>query len=115
MAFRVALFSSCALFGGRGGSLEGSNAGARTWYSVPLPLLVPVLLDPSERVDMPDAIVEMDSVDSRRFRARLSEGRRGGRVGVWRGVPLLGVLLRGGGRGGSAGDGRGLGHSAATG
>jgi hypothetical protein len=115
MAFRVALFSSGALFGGRGGSLEASNAGARTWYSVPLPLLVPVLLEPSEKFDMPDAIVEIDSFDSRRLRLRLSEGLRGGRVGVWRGVPLLGVLMRGGGRGGSAGDDLGLGHSAATG
>jgi hypothetical protein len=115
MAFRVALFSSGALLGGRGGSLEGSYAGARTWYSVPLPLLVPVLLEPSERVDMPEAIVEMDSVDSRRFKLRLSEGLRGGRVGVCRGVLLLVVLLRGGGRGGKAGDGLGLGISAATG
>jgi hypothetical protein len=108
MALRVALFSSDALLGGRGGSLEGSYAGARTWYMVPLPLLMPVLLDPSDNVDMPDAIVEIDSLDSRRLRLRLSEGLRGGRVGVCLGVLLLVVLFRGGGRGGRAGDGRGL-------
>lgn len=78
---------------------------------VPLPLLVPVLLEPSDSVDMPEAIVDIDSFDSRRPRLRLSEGRRGGREGVCRGVVLLVVLLRGGGRGGSAGDRRGLGLS----
>lgn len=57
---------------------------------------------------MPEAIVEIDSFDSRRLRLRLSEGRRGGRVGVCRGVLLLVVLLRGGGRGGKAGDNFGL-------
>jgi hypothetical protein len=104
IAFRVALFSSGALLGGSGGSFDGSYAGARTWYMVPLPLLVPVLLEPRERVEMPEAIVEIDSVDSRRFKLRLSEGLRGGSVGVCLGVPLLVVLFRGGGRGGSAGE-----------
>jgi hypothetical protein len=100
IAFRVALFSSDGLFGGSGGSLEGSYAGARTWYSVPLPLLVPVLVEPSESVDMPEAIVDMDSLDSRRLRLRLSDGRRGGSVGVCRGVALLVVVLFRGGGGG---------------
>jgi hypothetical protein len=108
----VALFSSTTFLGGSGGSLEGSNAGARTWYSVPLPLLVPVLLEPNESVDMPEAIVDIESVDSRRLKLRLSEGLRGGSVGVCLGVALLVVLFRGGGRGGRAGDSLGL--SAAT-
>jgi hypothetical protein len=106
MAFRVALFSS-AFLGGRGGSFEGSYAGARTWYTVPVPLLAPVLVDPSESVDMPDATVDMDSIDSRRVKLRLSDGLRGGKAGVCFGVPLLAVLLRGGGRGGRAGEIRG--------
>jgi hypothetical protein len=112
IAFRVALsFSSGCLFGGKGGRFAGSNTGARTWYIVPLPLLVPVLLESIDRWDMLEAIVEIDSVDSLRLRLRLLDGLRGGRVGVCRGVPLLLVeLCRGGGRGGRAGDGdnRGL-------
>jgi len=70
------------------------------------------VLEPIDIVEMPEAIVEIDSVDSRRFKLRLSEGLRGGNVGVCRGVPLLlEVLFRGGGRGGSAGDSRGLSDS----
>lgn len=75
---------------------------------VPLPLLVPVLFDPREIEDMPEAIVEIDSVDSRRVRLRLSEGLRGGNAGEGLGLPLLVEPLRGGGRGGSAGETLGL-------
>ena len=65
MAVRVALFCSSCFFGGRGGNFDGSYAGARTWYKV-LPLLPFVLTEPSESVEMPEAIVEIDSEDSRR-------------------------------------------------
>lgn len=96
MAALVALFGSSCFFGGSGGSFEASYAGARTWYSV-LPLLQFVFTEPSESVETPDAIVDMDSVDSRRVTLR-SDDLRGGRAGdCWLG-------LRGGGRGGRAGE-----------
>lgn len=107
MALRVALLflvSSGAFFGGSGGSLVGSNAGALMWCSVPVLALlcaVPfVLTEPKDSVEMPEAIVEIDSEDSRRVTVWCSEGLRGGRAGVCRGV----VPLRGGTRGGSAGE-----------
>lgn len=103
MAALVALFGSSCFFGGRGGSFEGSYAGARTWYNVP-PLLPLVLTEPSEMVETPEAIVDMDSEDSRRVTLR-SEDLRGGKAGDgWLG-------FRGGGRGGSAGETFGAGLS----
>lgn len=103
IAALVALFGSSCFLGGRGGSFEGSYAGARTWYNV-LPLLPFVLTEPSDSVDTPDATVEMDSDDSRRVTLR-SEVLRGGRAGdFWLG-------FRGGGRGGSAGEILGAGCS----
>jgi hypothetical protein len=103
----LCLESSEALFGGNGGSFVASNAGALTWYSVPvLPLLCPepfVFTEPNDKVEMPEATVEMDSEDSR-LRTLDSEALRGGSAGVWRGV----LPLRGGGRGGSAGETFGL-------
>jgi hypothetical protein len=111
MAFRTALLcfeSSEALFGGSGGSFVGSYAGALTWYKVPvLPLLCPVpfaFTEPKDSVEIPEATVEIDSEDSR-LRTLDSEGLRGGSVGVCRGV----LPVRGGGRGGSAGEIFGLG------
>lgn len=84
-----------------GGSFEGSYAGARIWYMVPVfdvPLM-PVFVDPR------DAMVDIDSFDS--FLLMLcSEGRRGGSAGDLRGGrPGFGEFesLRAGGRGGSAG------------
>lgn len=79
MAWRVALFCSSCFFGGRGGNLEGSYVGARTWYSV-LPWLALVLTEPRDSVETPEATVDMDSVDSRRVRLR-SDDLRGGRAG----------------------------------
>jgi hypothetical protein len=103
MAALVALFGSSCFFGGRGGSFAGSYAGARTWYSV-LPLLPFVLTEPSESVDTPDAIVDIDSDDSRRVTLR-SDDLRGGKAGdCWLG-------FRGGGRGGRAGEILGAGCS----
>lgn len=99
----VALFCSSCFFGGSGGSFEGSYAGARTWYNV-LPLLPLVLTEPSDNVDTPEAIVDIDSEDSRRARLR-SEGWRGGKAGDFE------LVVRGGGRGGSAGETRGGGCS----
>ena len=96
IAARVALFCSSCFFGGRGGSLDGSYAGARTWYNV-LPLLPFVLLEPSDSVEMPEAMVDIDSEDSRRVTLR-SDDLRGGKAGdCW-------LAARGGGRGGSAGE-----------
>lgn len=110
MALRTALLclgSSAALFGGSGGSFVESYAGALTWYKVPVLALlcaVPfVFTEPKDSVEIPEAIVEMDSEDSR-LRTLDSEALRGGRVGVGRGV----LPLRGGGRGGSAGEILGL-------
>ena len=95
IAARVALFCSSCFFGGRGGSLDGSYAGARTWYNV-LPLLPFVLLEPSDSVEMPEAMVDIDSEDSRRVTLR-SDDLRGGKAGdCW-------LAARGGGRGGSSG------------
>lgn len=62
-----------------------------------------VFTEPSDNVEMPEAIVEIDSVDSRRARL-CSEDLRGGSVGVGRGA----VALRGGGLGGRAGDSFGV-------
>lgn len=62
-----------------------------------------VLTDPKDSVDMPDAIVEMDSLESR-LAMLASDPLRGGSAGVGRGV----VFDRGGTLGGSAGDCLGL-------
>ena len=103
MAALVALFGSSCFFGGRGGSFEGSYAGARTWYNV-LPLLPFVLTDTKDSVDTPDAMVDIDSDDSRRVTLR-SDVLRGGKAGdCW-------LESRGGGRGGSAGENLGAGCS----
>lgn len=107
MAVCIALifFSSVLFRGWIVGRDSGLNSGTRRGYNGAVPLLVPVLLELRESSDMVEPTVRIESVDSRRFRLRLSEGLRGGRVGVTRGVPLLLVVLfRGGGRGGSAGD-----------
>ena len=77
-----------------------------------LPLLYPepfVFTDPNDSVDIPDAIVEIDSEDSR-LRTLDSDALRGGSVGVCRGV----LALRGGGRGGSAGETFGFSDSFTT-
>lgn len=95
IAFNVALGlrSSCTFFLERiGGSFEGSNAGARTWYSDP-PLEVPLIFVFAEPTEV---IVDTDSAESRRLRL-CSDDLRGGRLGgPW-------ALERGGGRGGSEG------------
>lgn len=103
IAALVALFCSSCFFGGKGGNFAGSYAGARTWYNV-LPLLPFVLTEPNDSVEMPDAMVDIDSDDSRLVTLR-SDDLRGGRAGdCW-------LVVRGGGRGGSAGDILGAGFS----
>lgn len=109
----LCLESSEVLFGGSGGSFVGSNAGALTLCSVPvLPLLCEapyVFTEPNDKVETLEAIVEIESEDSR-LRTLDSEDLRGGSVGVCRGV----LPLRGGSRGGSAGETFGLAVSFAT-
>lgn len=69
-----------------------------------LPLLPFVLTEPSDSVETPEAIVDIDSDDSRRVTLR-SEDLRGGKAGdCW-------LETLGGGRGGSAGEILGAGFS----
>lgn len=77
-----------------------------------LPLLCEapyVFTEPKDKFETLEAIVEMDSEDSR-LRTLDSEDLRGGSVGVCRGV----LPLRGGSRGGSAGEIFGLAVSFTT-
>jgi hypothetical protein len=70
-----------------------------------MPPFAPVLVEPKESVEMPEAIVEIDSFDSRLLML-CSEDLRGGRLGVVRGGSV-GVL-----RGGSEGEARDRGPGA---
>lgn len=66
-AARVAEGSSVTFLGGRGGSIDGSYAGARTVYNWPPfdAVLALVLVDPVDLTDQPEAIVDTDSDDPR--------------------------------------------------
>ena len=66
MAFLMELicFWSSDFLAGRGGRDVGSYAGARTVYIRPVPLLVVVLTESSERCDMLEALVAIEAIDS---------------------------------------------------
>jgi hypothetical protein len=104
MAFFMELFclGSSTFLAGSGGRVVASYAGARIVYMRPpllVPLLVVVLVESRDRWDILEEVVRTESLEPLRRKLPACEGWRGGRLGG-----NLGVLFRGGGRGGSAGD-----------
>lgn len=91
--FAWASFSSCVLFGGKGGKADGSNSGARIAKRSDRDV-IDVPFDLADTDDLVVLIELIDSFDSRllkvMFEGRLggragdcSEGFRGGKVGPW--------------------------------